>query len=125
MVNSEAKKIDSILKRLDLILIVMLAERGIQQRDIAKILGLSTKTIVKIFNAISNILFMVPTTESFVYKLTGKELLSIFIFAGYPEFSLGIYRDNDNINNVSSDSSVQEKLHIISKKILKLWIKIL
>ena len=49
MTNDETEKMDSILRKLDLILIVFLAEKGIQQRDIAKILVLSTKTIVKIF----------------------------------------------------------------------------
>jgi len=42
-------KFNEVLKRLDIITIIMLAQSGVSQRDIAKILGMSTKTIVKIF----------------------------------------------------------------------------
>jgi len=42
-------KFKEVLKRLDVIIVIMLAKSGVSQREIAKILGMSTKTIVKIF----------------------------------------------------------------------------
>ena len=42
-------KIDEITKKLDLLIIIALAKQGVSQNDIAKIVGMSTKTIVKIF----------------------------------------------------------------------------
>jgi len=38
-----------IMKKLDLILIVLLAKSGLSQKEIAKILGISTKKIWEIF----------------------------------------------------------------------------
>ena len=43
------EKLDDISKKLDLLIIVSLAKSGIKQQEIAKIVGMSTKTIVKIF----------------------------------------------------------------------------
>ena len=75
--------------------------------------------VIKIFDAISNILFMNPNYESFVYKLTGRELLSIFVFAGYPEFSLEFYRHR------ITRSTVQGKIYILARRVLYHWMQIL
>lgn len=40
---------DSIIKKLDLILIILLAKSGLSQKEIAQILGMSNKTVGKIF----------------------------------------------------------------------------
>ena len=40
---------NEITKKLDLILIILLAKSGFTQREIAKIMGISTKTIWKLF----------------------------------------------------------------------------
>ena len=42
-------KLEEISNRLEIITIILLAKSGISQREIAKMLGMSTKTIVKIF----------------------------------------------------------------------------
>ncbi|WP_366933082.1 helix-turn-helix domain-containing protein [Nitrososphaera sp.] len=50
--NEEMKddrKLGDISKRLDMIIVLMLADRGLTQSEIAKILGVSSKTIERLF----------------------------------------------------------------------------
>ncbi|NWG37055.1 MAG: helix-turn-helix domain-containing protein [Nitrososphaera sp.] len=43
------RKLGDISKRLDMIIVLMLADRGLTQSEIAKILGVSSKTIERLF----------------------------------------------------------------------------
>ena len=43
------EQLEKISKKLDIIITILLAKSGVQQREIAKMLGMSTKTIVKMF----------------------------------------------------------------------------
>jgi hypothetical protein len=69
------------------------------------------KTVIKIFTALSNILYTKPNRDDI--KLDGKELIMIFAFYGYPEFTLEIVHDTNN------------KVYLTAKKIVQIWIKIL
>ena len=42
-------ELKDVIQKLNMVLIVLLAEKGIPQKQIAKILGMSNKTISKIF----------------------------------------------------------------------------
>lgn len=73
--------------------------------------------LIKIFNKLSNIFFITPNPTQFIYKLKGRELLSVFLFGGFPEFTLDLYRDTIDAIIIES---VQHKLHKTSVKIIKL-----
>lgn len=75
--------------------------------------------IIRIFSALSKVLFSPPNNEGFLYKLTGRELLTVFSFAGFPEFSLEFYRHRVD------KTSIQGRLHLTAKKVLQLWMKII
>jgi len=76
---------------------------------------LNQSVVQKIFKGLARVLFSSPFTS---YKLQGRELASIFIFAGYPEFSLDFYRGHASLN------TVQGRLHLTAKKAIQLWMKI-
>ena len=82
---------------------------------------MQNKTVIKIFTAISNILYTKPNRECI--KLEGKELLMIFAFYGFPEFTLDYHKDT--LNNTHKICTIQEKLYVTTKKILHIWIQIL
>lgn len=47
--STDQNELKEISKKLDLLLIILLAKSGLSQRDISKILGISSKTIWKMF----------------------------------------------------------------------------
>jgi len=48
-VDKDSKKLDDIIRRLDIICVLMLLEKGVDQNDIGKILGISPHKIRDIF----------------------------------------------------------------------------
>lgn len=79
---------------------------------------LNQPIVQKIFRGLCRVLFSAPVGEFTQYKLQGRDLSSIFIFAGYPEFSLEFYRGDESLN------TIQGRLHITAKKVIELWMKI-
>jgi hypothetical protein len=49
-------------------------------------------------------------------KITGRLILSAFAFAGYPEFTLDIYRYE--LEELEEQITIREKLYLLSKKII-------
>ena len=79
---------------------------------------LNRPIIGKIFASLAHILCSTPFNQFTKYKLQGRELASIFIFAGYPEFSLDFYRGHASLH------TIQGRLHLTAKKAIQLWMKI-
>jgi len=80
---------------------------------------LHDKKLIKNFNNISNIIFNKAINKDIIYKLSGKELLSIFIFYGFPEYSLELDRDKADLK------TIQGKIYICSIKIVSIWKEII
>ena len=79
---------------------------------------LNQAIVQKIFWGLARVLYSSPNNKLSRYKLQGRELASIFIFAGYPEFSLEFYRGQESLN------TIQGRLHLTAKKTIQLWMKI-